>query len=309
VSVNTLEYAREAHYGGVVVGRKTNRQRRDQKVQSAEKAAAARAIQERAEQQRRAYTILGSVVAVAIVGVLILVIALHSSTPSAQQNDRTNASPAVLRAVTSVTPASLQTVGEGGTSLLAKPTSGDPAITVHGKPDLLYVGAEFCPYCAAERWSLIQALSRFGTFSNLSEIRSASDDGNIATFSFYKSSYTSRYLSFTPVEAEDRNHAVLETPTPAQASVWEKYAGGGFPFIDFGGKYYQASAGYNFDDLSGLDQQQIAAQLKDPTSKVAQDILGEANNLTATICKLTDNQPASACSPSTITALQGRLAA
>jgi hypothetical protein len=32
---------------------------------------------------------------------------------------------------------------------------------------MLYIGAEYCPYCAAERWPLVMALSKFGTFSNL----------------------------------------------------------------------------------------------------------------------------------------------
>ena len=42
-----------------------------------------------------------------------------------------------------------------------------------GKPLITYVGAEYCPYCAAERWALAVALSRFGTFSNLSATHSA----------------------------------------------------------------------------------------------------------------------------------------
>jgi hypothetical protein len=289
------------------VGRTSNKAQRDQRARSSrERAAAARAAALRAEQRRRATSVLGMVVSVAIVGVLIVVVALHST--SSQPNDRMDASPAVLSAVTTASPASLQTVGEGAAALSVRPTRGDPPLTSNGKPEVLFIGAEFCPFCAAERWSLVQALSRFGTFSNLSEIRSASTDGNIATFSFYRSRYTSKYLSFASVEAEDRGRHALNSPTSAQERIWQKYDRGGFPFLDFGGKYYQINAGYNYADLSGLNQQQIAAQLKDPTSVVAQGILGEANNLTATLCTLTNNKPASACSPSTITTLQSRLA-
>ena len=32
-------------------------------------------------------------------------------------------------------------------------------------PEVLYMGAEYCPYCAAQRWSTIIALSRFGTWA------------------------------------------------------------------------------------------------------------------------------------------------
>ena len=38
------------------------------------------------------------------------------------------------------------------------------------------MGAEYCPYCAAERWSMIVALGRFGTFSGLQTMRSSSTD-------------------------------------------------------------------------------------------------------------------------------------
>ena len=70
------------------------------------------------------------------------------------------------------------------------------------------MGAEYCPYCAAERWGMIVALSRFGTFTGLQTTHSAAKDGagnaevypNTATWTFVHSSYTSKYLTFTPVE-------------------------------------------------------------------------------------------------------------
>lgn len=294
------------------MGRETNKQRRERNAASArEKAAIARAEQHRADQRRRAMGVLGTIVAVAIVGVLIAIIAVNSG--GSQSNDRVAAAPAVVSDVTSVTPASLQQIGKGTATLSAKPVTGQPALTSNGKPEVLYIGGEFCPYCAAERWSLLQALSRFGSFSGLSEIRSATTDGNLATFSFYKSTYTSKYVSFVPVENQDRNHKQLEPVTSAQRALWAKYGstGGqlGFPFLYFGGKYYQSAAGYDYTDLSGKTQAQIAAALKDPSSKLAQDILGEANNLTATICKLTDNAPAKVCTAPQITAIQGQLGA
>src|SRR5260370_2112678 len=35
------------------------------------------------------------------------------------------------------------------------------------KPILLFIGAQYCPFCAAERWSIVQALARFGAWSTL----------------------------------------------------------------------------------------------------------------------------------------------
>ena len=288
------------------MGRETNKRRRQRQAATArEKAAAARALQHRAEQRRRAWTIISGIVALAVVGVLIAVVAINSG--GSQKNDRVAAQPAIVNGVTSVTPASLQTIGPGTASQSAKPIHGDPPLTSNGKPELLYIGGEFCPFCAAERWPMVQALSRFGKFSNLSQIRSASTDLNIATFSFYKSSYTSKYLSFVPVENEDRNRKPLVNMTSAQAALFSKYTGGAYPFLDFGGKYVQTNDGYDYSLLQGKNWQQIATALKDPASPIAKGILGEANNLTATICKMTNNQPSSVCGAPDITNLQGKL--
>ncbi|HEX3824164.1 MAG TPA: DUF929 family protein [Mycobacteriales bacterium] len=289
------------------MGRKTNKARRQQSAVTArEKAALARAEQQRADQRRKALIVLSSVVVIALVVAAVGYVVIHGN-KSTSKNDRSTAGVSgVLNTLTSITPATLSTVGAGSTGLSAKPTSGDPPLTSHGKPELLYVGGEFCPFCAAERWSMIQALSRFGTFSGLSEIRSANDDGDLATFTFYKSHYTSKYLSFVPVENEDRAQNQLQPLTAAQNKVFSKYTTG-FPFLDFGGKYVQTNAGYTETDLSGLNQQQVAAQLKNPSSKLAKDILGEANRLTATLCRLTKNQPASACLVPAISSLQSQL--
>ena len=90
---------------------------------------------------------------------------------------------------------------------------------------MLYIGAEFCPICATERWPMLVALSHFGTFSNVSQTHSAVSDGDIPTLSFYGSTYTSPYLTFTPVETTTNQpsgnyYKTLETPTSAEmASV------------------------------------------------------------------------------------------
>ena len=40
--------------------------------------------------------------------------------------------------------------------------TGQPALSIGGRPAVVYVGAEFCPYCAAERWALVAALDASG---------------------------------------------------------------------------------------------------------------------------------------------------
>ena len=64
----------------------------------------------------------------------------------------------------SVPAATFNAVG-AGTATGLKATSGQPELTLDGKPEVLYMGGEYCPYCAAERWAMAAALSRFGTLS------------------------------------------------------------------------------------------------------------------------------------------------
>ena len=99
---------------------------------------------------------------------------------------------------------------------------------------MVYIGGEFCPFCAAERWALTAALSRFGTFTGLGLIHSSPTDvyPSTPTLSFYKSGYTSKYVTFTPVEwfgeAADAStpfgHAYLQQLTAQQAALFARYA-------------------------------------------------------------------------------------
>ena len=96
--------------------------------------------------------------------------------------------------------------------------------TVDGKPKIVFVGAEYCPFCAAERWSMIYWLSQFGTFKGLTQIQSSSTDiyPDTNTFTFYKSSYTSQYVDFNPNEVEDRDQNPLQTPSAATTNLVTK---------------------------------------------------------------------------------------
>ena len=81
---------------------------------------------------------------------------------------------------------------------------------------------------------------------------------------------------------------------------------GAIPFVDFGNKYLISGASYSPQLLQGKTWSQIATALKDPTSSIAKAIDGTANYITAAICQLTGNQPASACTPA-VQALEKKL--
>ncbi len=287
-----------------------------------EKIAAQRAAARRAEQRRRILIASGSVVVVLAIVVAFIVIKLNSK-PAADNspNGPTGAALAsVVTNVTSVPASTLETVGDGNGAFTGKIQTIKPAgapLTANGKPEMLYMGAEYCPYCAAARWAMIVALSRFGTFSGLQTIHSAAANGagqaepdpNTPTWTFVHSTYTSKYLTFTPVELQTNipdtasgTYTNLQTPTNAQQALLNKYdaapytsEAGAIPFIDFGNKYLSIGSPYNPGVLSGLSWSTIAADLHNPNSAVAQAVNGTANYFTAAICKMTGNQPASAC--------------
>jgi hypothetical protein len=221
----------------------------------------------------------------------------------------------VVHDVTGVPAGTLDAIGGGGGAVTSKPTPvTGPALTSGGKPEMLYIGAEYCPYCAGTRWAMIVALSRFGAFSGLRTIHSSTTDvpADIPTWTFYQSRYASSYLAFTPVETttnvrQGGSYPPLQTPTAQQQQVWQAYdPNGSIPFISFGNKYLLASVPYDVTVLQGKTWAQIAAALTDPSSPIAKAIGGSANYMTAAICKLTGNQPASACTPA-VQALQSQL--
>ncbi len=255
------------------------------------------------------------VIAVVIVIAIAVAVAAFGggSSSSSSGSLRTPAAAPLVAQVTGVSEATINAVGSGSVQQLPKPVNG-PALTQDGKPVVLYMGAEYCPYCAAERWAMVNALSRFGTFSNLQSTHSAVNDGNIQTFSFYGSTYTSEYLVFQSVEMETDTNKTLETANAQQSQIMATYdappytsQAGTIPFIDFGGKYIQNGASYDASVLSGQSADAIAAALSQPSSAISQGVVGTANALTATICKLTGNQPASACANPAVAKIAAQL--
>jgi Domain of unknown function (DUF929) len=212
----------------------------------------------------------------------------------------------VLSDVTSVSPATLTAIGEPSSSASLTATGSTSTLTAaNGKPEVLFVGAEFCPYCAAQRWALVVALSQFGTFSGLTATHSSTTDiyPDTKTFSFYGSSYTSTSLDFTSVELESNqvsgnSYATLQTPTAAESALLTKYDAapytsqpGSIPFLDIANKDVSVGAGFTPQVLQGLSMQQIASQLNDKNSPVATAIDGEANRIAAAITAATGVKP------------------
>jgi hypothetical protein len=182
------------------------------------------------------------------------------------------------------------------------PSSG-PAVTQGGKNELLFVGAEFCPHCAAERWAMFVALSKFGTFSpQPGRIHSATLDGNVPTLTFYGTNYSSPYFAFTPVETYTNKpsgdgYVPLQTPTKEQNELWQTLGGGTWPFLDFGGKATLVGAQYSYGPMQNLSFSAVAAQVGNNSTTIGANIDAGAYALIRQMCgSLSSHQPADVCS-------------
>lgn len=252
------------------------------------------------------------VVSVSVIVVLVAGIALYAWLFRGSNPISGNASSTrVVQLVTHVPASSYDRVpvmAGGGDSSSFESTGTRPASGT--RPYLLYVGAEFCPFCAAERWAIVTALSRFGTFSGLNLITSSSTDvfPNTPTFTFLNASYRSPYLTFTSREVEDRNQQPLQKLTNQEAALDSRYNSGGYiPFILVDNRYFQVSAAYSPALLQGQTWNRIAAGLSNPSNTTTKSILGEANIISAAICDSDGQRPARVCRSSGVTAASAEL--
>jgi uncharacterized protein DUF929 len=257
----------------------------------------------RARRQRTLATT--AVVVVVMVAVILGVIFLyHPQSPDPLIGTPIPAS--LYNQIAGVSNTTLATVGpgQGATGLTSEKGS---SLTAGGKPEMLYIGAEYCPFCAAERWSMIVALSRFGSFSGLTYMESSSTDAyaNTPTFSFRNTVYTSNYISFVSVETQDRNRDTLQTPTPQEQSFMNSYdSAQSIPFVDIGNQtgnqYVTLNGGSQYlpSVLSGMNWTQIAGQLNIPNSPVAKSVDGAANYLITAICRVDGGNPSTICNQS-----------
>jgi len=288
-----------------------------------------------ATQRARILAAASSIVVVAIVLTFVLIKVNAKTTPPSDpsvSNGHAGAAPtAIVSEVTSVPASTLNAIGSGAFTGRLQAIAGNSApLTANGKPELLYIGAEYCPFCGAERWAMIVAMSRFGTFSGLATVKSAVSNGTgnqepfpgTPTWTFAHASYSSPYLAFSEVELNTSipdpstgGFTALQTATSAEQALLRKYdappyvdsaESGSIPFLDFGNTYLSIGASYNVQVLSGLSWNTIAADLSNPNSSVAKAVDGTANYITAAICAMTGNNPASACT-TTVRSFEARL--
>ena len=245
-------------------------------------------------QRIRRITIIVVVAVIAVSLVVGIYYALNNSSPYESYVGQ-QVSSSILGDITGVSNSTLSAIGvPSGVNGLAS-ISGS-ALTQNGKPEVLFIGGDYCPYCAVERWSVIMALSRFGQFTGLTYVLSSSTDTNpnTPTFSFTNANYTSKYISFVGVEEYGMDQTVVTHPlTSEQQSLISQYdtcssgSSGGIPFVDIANKYAVNCGAQSLLDVSNKNWTEVATQLNTPSSNVAQLIDGAANTLISAICSVT----------------------
>ena len=251
---------------------------------------------------------IGAVVVV-VMAMVGLSVYNHAKTPATPGSSGTTK---VIAAVTNVPATALDAVGAGsGITPPAAIAAGAPPVTSDGKPQILYIGAEYCPFCAAERWPMVIALSRFGTFSGLGLSTSSATDvfPSTPTLTFHGSTYTSDVIAFDGVEtntnqlaASGLSYEPLDTLTAQQQRLMQTFdappytsQAGVIPFSLIGNRYVVIGSSFPPDVLQGKTWQEIASALSDPSSPIAKQVLAAANVITAAICDVTGGQPTNVC--------------
>jgi hypothetical protein len=228
--------------------------------------------------------------------VVALVAIKLTSAPARLVATESAASSGIVRQVTTVPAAVLTGVspGQAITPLQAVRRSGPP-LTIGGKPVIVFVSEESCPFCAAERWSVAVALSHFGTWSHLGSTTSSATDvyPGTATLSFRAAVYRSTELTLRTTELTDNAGRPLQAQTPLDTRLIDTFdvppyvnsadQSGAVPFLDIANRYILAGAQYSPQVLAGLSAAQIASQLANPSSPVAQAIDGSARVIVAAI--------------------------
>jgi hypothetical protein len=255
------------------------------------------------KRNRRIITI--SIVVVIIAAVVVLALIINSTSDPNSKYIGLPVAPSVLQQITGVSDATLNALGVPSGVIPPSAITGT-ALTSGGKPEVLYIGGDFCPFCAVERWSLIMALSRFGNFTGLQYMESSSTDENpnSPTFTFSSASYSSPYFTFIGIEEYDRADAPVITLTTAENDLVSSYdvcpggGSGGIPFVDIANEYAVNCGAQSTLDLSGQNWTQVAPLLSTSSNPTAQLIDGAANTLITAFCKVDGGLPATVCTQS-----------
>ena len=249
---------------------------------------------------------VASVVLVAVIVVALVLVKVAGGGSDAAGTSPKAGTPVPAAQVAKLTSVPQTTLASAPTNVLVVSPQkiNDPALVSDGKPELLFIGAEFCPICAAERWPMYVALSKFGTFSPPpGKIHSAVRDGDLADADLLRDDVHQPVsdLHLGGDHDQPTRWRLLRAPRDADRGPAEALVGAHqrTPSRSWtsGGSRILTSAQYNPGDLSGVSFDNIVSDIGDNSTVVGADVDAAANVLIKTICSsLTGNKPADVCS-------------
>ena len=157
-----------------------------------------------------------------------------------------------------------------------------------GKLFVFFVGAEHCPFCAAERWAIVRALQKFGQWSDLTQTMSAARDEpflNLPTYDFTEATYTSSHIEFVARELKNREFKPLQKLLKTEEKIVRKFnPQKEIPFLLVGGRFMQLGAGFTPKIFIGHTFRQTETELKKAESEIRKTIDAEGNIIAALLC-------------------------
>jgi hypothetical protein len=157
-----------------------------------------------------------------------------------------------------------------------------------GKLFVLFIGAEYCPFSAAERWAIVRALQKFGQWSGLKQTMSAARDEpflNLPTYNFTEATYTSSHIEFVARELKNREFKPLQKLLKTEERIFRKYnPEKEIPFLLVGGRFVQIGAGFTPKIFIGHTFRQTETELKKIESEIRKTIDAEGNIIAALLC-------------------------
>lgn len=166
-----------------------------------------------------------------------------------------------------------------------------------GKLPVFFMGAEYCPYSAAERWAIVRALQKFGQWTGLKQTISAARDEpflNLPTYDFTEATYNSSQIDFVAREIENREFKPLQKLSKTEEKLVRQFnPEKTIPFLLIGGRFMQLEAGFTPKTFVGHTFRQTETELKKAESEIRKIIDAEANIIVALL--LVSGLPAELC--------------
>jgi thiol-disulfide isomerase/thioredoxin len=157
-----------------------------------------------------------------------------------------------------------------------------------GKLTVFFMGAEYCPYCAAERWAIVRSLQKFGQWEGLKQTISAARNQpflNLPTYDFTEATYNSPHIEFVAREIKDREFKPFQKLSKTEEKIVRKHdPKKEIPFLLIAGRFMQIGSGFPPKIFIGHTFRQTETELKKVESEIRKTIDEEANVISALLC-------------------------